>query len=211
MAKQTSIIRFTGDLNHELIGQRSGYDTVLKKRKSNYKISDGIVQQQERTKLVSNMMKRLVPYLNVMYKSDAKNVSNYLAAISYNVNQAVTGKYPNYTIDYSKVSVSRGSLVDVDGCKATLQQNRLEITWNNNFSTRFASNASVDDVLQPAVYNRTQNKWSYPDMGANRKQGQMQIELPDDWQNDQLELWVAFANAKVTESSHSEYVKIERR
>ncbi len=58
--------------------------------------------------------------LETSFKNYAVKMSGYNSALSYNLKNAVVGKYPAYSIDYSKALISRGKLPNAVSPAATL-------------------------------------------------------------------------------------------
>ncbi|WP_285060233.1 DUF6266 family protein [Pedobacter ginsengisoli] len=81
-------------------------------------------------------------------------------AVSYHLNNAVTGVAPNFTIDYPKVKYSRGKLTLPDNiAMATTVDAQLDISWSNLGTDDQFQNAT--DRLTLMVYNPSKTKFTY--------------------------------------------------
>ena len=71
------------------------------------------LMQRAKFTLTLNFLKPMNGLLRTSWKMYAHRQSPFNAAMSYTIANAVTGDYPDYEIDPSKVLVSRGALVTV--------------------------------------------------------------------------------------------------
>jgi hypothetical protein len=91
--------------------------------------------------------------LKTGFKSYAGKMTGINALTSYNIKNTHTGTYPNITINYRNVLVSRGNLagvlnkVDSSGVTVT-----VKLDWEDYFSE---VGASVSDKTLLVVYNPT--------------------------------------------------------
>ena len=79
----------------------------------------GQVNQRLKFNLVLNFLQPNVPYIRIGYKSQAAKQTEFNAAMSYLVKNAVTGTSPDYALDYTKVVVSKGGLTQVTEAAAS--------------------------------------------------------------------------------------------
>jgi hypothetical protein len=66
--------------------------------------------QRMRFKLIQEFLKPLNHFIRLGFGAFATGRSAYSAAMSYNLEHALTGTYPDICIDYAMIRVSRGSL-----------------------------------------------------------------------------------------------------
>jgi len=89
-------------------------------------------EQQDKFRLISRFIKALLVLLRQSF-SNGGNMSAVNHAFSYNIMHAIMGVYPTYSLDYSKVLVSDGSLVPVTGAAAVASGNGgVKFNWTPN-------------------------------------------------------------------------------
>ena len=155
--------------------------------------SAGQVNQRSKFNLVLNFLQPNVPYIRIGYKSQAAKQTEFNAAFSYHIKNAVTGSYPNYAMDYTKVVVSKGGLTQVsDGAvNWTAAQSKLTFTWTDNSGV---GNALATDKAMPFVYNKDKNETIYNTEGATRTTHTMDITVPSDWVGDKVEVYLGMVS-----------------
>ena len=82
--------------------------------------TDGQVNQRTKFALVLAILKPITGFLRVGYKKYAIKQTAFNAAMSYILNNAVTGSSSaDYSVDLAKVLVSRGNLTGAANAKVT--------------------------------------------------------------------------------------------
>ena len=94
--------------------------------------TDGQRSQRNKFSLVVAFLKPLNSLLRTGFKNYANRQSPFNAATSFMLANAITGEYPNYEIDASKVLVSRGSLTPALNASAKVENDNLIVTWSDN-------------------------------------------------------------------------------
>ena len=155
--------------------------------------SAGQVNQRSKFNLVLNFLQPNVPYIRIGYKSQAAKQTEFNAAFSYHIKNAVTGSYPNYAMDYTKVVVSKGSLTQVtDGAvNWTAAQTKLTFSWTDNSGV---GNALATDKAMPFIYNKTKNETIYNTAGATRATHTMDVTVPNNWEGDKVEVYLGMVS-----------------
>ena len=65
--------------------------------------------QRAKFSVAGKFLRPLIPFLRIGFRSQAVKMSGFNAAMSYNLEYALTGTYPAYDIDFSKALVSQGT------------------------------------------------------------------------------------------------------
>ena len=154
----------------------------------------GQVNQRNKFSATLAFLQPSLAFLKVGYKFYATKMSAFNAAMSYVIQNAITGTAPNFTIDYANALVSRGKLEGVLGGGAAEVDGTLTASWTNNSA---AGNARPDDKAMLLVYNSTQKDAQILlDDAATRTDGSITLELPETYVGgDQLQVYVAFQAA----------------
>ena len=155
--------------------------------------SAGQVDQRSKFNLALNFLQPNVPYIRIGYKSQAAKQTEFNAAMSYIVKNAITGTSPNYALDYTKVMVSRGGLTQVTDAAASwaAATSKLTVTWTDNSGV---GTALATDKAMPFVYNKDKNETIYNTEGATRTTHTMDITVPSDWVGDKVEVYLGMVS-----------------
>ena len=87
--------------------------------------------QQMRFALCANQLRVIKDVLNLGFSDKKLNkITGYNAAVKIFLSEAVTGEYPNYGIDYSKIKLSKGSLYP--GELSVRLDSEIVISWTND-------------------------------------------------------------------------------
>src|SRR5690554_186799 len=114
--------------------------------------TEGQLDQRSKFATVLRFLQPMTDFLRVGFKLYAIRMTQFNAAMSYNLFNGVSGTYPNYTIDYPNTLVSRGNLKGVaNGAASSTVQGEVNITWNDNSSSgnALATDKSLILILNP--------------------------------------------------------------
>ena len=136
-------------------------------------------------------LRPIISYLNVGFKSYANKQSAYNAGMSYNVNNAVTGTFPDFEIDYPNVLVSRGSLLGAEGATATAAADSISFAWTDNSGV---SNALGADMAMPLAFNISKGQAVFKTNGAERSTEAEVLTIPASWSGDDVEVYLGFVS-----------------
>ncbi|MBB2148684.1 DUF6266 family protein [Pedobacter gandavensis] len=152
-----------------------------------------------------DLLKPMKDFINVSFKRESEgSVKNpHNLATSYNKKQALTGDYPNITIDYSKVILSKGTLEMAADLKVSKGTDGLNLSWNSSI----AENGVEDDILMVAVSHPTKKRASLFLNAAKRGDGSCFVPLDREWMmTAQMEVYVCLKSANEQLISDSAYV-----
>ena len=128
--------------------------------------SDLQLQQQAKFALITNFLHPLADLLNQTYnKSAAAVMSGLNKAFSVN-NEAVTGVYPAFVVDYPKILLSKGNLPN-GGSPAAVSTvaGKLAFSWVDNSGI---NSALISDLAFVAAYNEELQHWIFIQKAATR-------------------------------------------
>ncbi len=141
--------------------------------------------------LVTGFLKPISSLVNLGYRSQASGMTGYNVATADMMAAAITGIYPNFEVDYTKVLFSKGSLTGVFSVVTTSPNpGEINIVWadNSGSGTGLATDKAVVLIYNPAksafVYNLNN--------GALRSAAADTIILPAEFSGDTVQVWVAF-------------------
>ncbi len=115
---------------------------------------------------------------------------------------SVSGEFPNYTLEYSKLKISDGNLyatstLSVERISDTL----IRVSWGDELFSDATHSDKVSIVLhhsEAKVVN-----WSFE--CAQRKEGSIDIEVPSAWVAAKLHTWIYFSTAEGKRLSESKF------
>lgn len=131
-------------------------------------------------------------------------------AVKYHLDNAVTGVYPNYAIDYAKVLLSKGGkgnekIDDADALTVTpAAGTKVAISWDAN---AFPSKHSKDtDLLTALFYSPAKDRFIEAARIGTRSSLNVELDLPNVFAADTLHCWLLFISADETLVSRSSYM-----
>jgi len=161
-------------------------------------------QQRERFKLVSELMKKARPVIEVGFEqtgSPNRTASN--AAMSWNIKFGIKGSYPGQEFDFPQIRFAMGSLEGINGMQVTGTHEELTFSWSDNSGTM---NATSEDQLIIVLYNEAKKELIYALDLANRNAGTAILAIPESQQASELHVWFAMHNSERNISSNSVYL-----
>lgn len=152
------------------------------------------LQQRIKLALAAGFLRPISSLVNLGYKSLAVKKSGYNVATAQVIAEAITGTYPEFEIDYSKVLFSKGNLTGPwNAVSSSVMPAVLNITWTDNSGS---GTAKATDKAVLLVYNQYKSQFVFiTDTGAERSSGSDTLALPSIFSGDTVEVWIAFISA----------------
>lgn len=196
---------FSGKVGNVIGGNWKGIDYMrVKPANVANPQTEGQVDQRTKFSTVLQFLQPLKDFVKVGYKNYAIKMTQFNSAMSYILKNAVSGAYPNFTVDYASALLSRGSLAGVlNGAAASSAAGSVEFTWGDNTSE---SNASATDKAMILAYNSTKGEAIFVTDGAARSAGSQNLTVPDDFSGDSVECFIAFISEDGLSVANSKYV-----
>ena len=166
--------------------------------------TEGQVNQRNKFTITLEYLQATKDFIKIGYKSFATRKTEFNAAMSYVLNNAVGGIAPNFTIDYSLALLSRGPLSGVLNPTTDLTTaGQVSFDWDDNSAE---GNANVTDKAMVLVYNPSKKESISILDGADRTVGSQVVTIPNTYAGDTVELFMAFVSADGTQVSNSVYL-----
>ncbi len=166
--------------------------------------TEGQVNQRNKFTITLEYLQATKDFIKIGYKSFATKKTEFNAAMSYVLNNAVGGIAPNFTIDYSLALLSRGPLSGVlNGTTDLATAGQVSFDWDDNSAE---GNANVTDKAMVLVYNPSKKESISILDGADRTVGSQVVTIPNTYVGDTVELFMAFVSADGTQVSNSVYL-----
>jgi hypothetical protein len=162
-------------------------------------------QRMQRSKFAVTMkyLRPMTGLLRMGWKMYAHRQSPINAAMSYTIDNAITGAYPNYAIDPSRVLISRGSLAPAANASATPASGAVTFDWDDNSGS---STAKQTDKALLAVVNPDKSEAVFDTTGATRSETTLSVILPTDWMGASVEAYIGFISDDGKEVANSVYL-----
>lgn len=156
--------------------------------------------------LAGKFLNDIAALISVGFQSHKKNELPMNAAMSYHIEKAITGVYPDFEMDYPKVKISKGSLMvaylpEMD----TVVGGKLKIDWVNN-SPAVPGNTNATDQLTVVVYNPVKDMFVSLVGVATRLAETYTMQLPMSFVGDEVHAWMGFVSASGKKVSDSNYL-----
>ncbi len=196
---------FSGKLGNVIGASWKGIDYMRIKPASvaNPK-TEGQLDQRSKFALVLAFLQTMTAFIRVGYKLYANGVTQFNSAMSYLLNNSITGEYPNQSIDYAAVLVSKGSLEPADGGQATSDNAAVvDFAWTDNSD---AVDANATDVALLLVYNPTKKASAYVITGFSRSDAAGSLQVPSGFSGDEVQVYLGFISADGQSVANSVYL-----
>lgn len=166
--------------------------------------TEGQVNQRNKFTVVLEYLQPNKSFLKVGYKSFATKKTEFNAAMSYVLNNAITGTAPNFNVDYANALLSRGGLTGILNPTSDLTTaGQVSFGWGDNSAE---GNANTTDKAMLLVYNPSKKDSIIILDGAIRTVGSEVVTIPSTYAGDTVELFMAFVSADGTQVSNSVYL-----
>ncbi len=163
----------------------------------------GQVDQRSKFSTTLKFLQSMTDFLRVGFKLYANKMTQFNAAMSYNLNNAITGTYPNFMIDYASALVSRGGLTGAANGAVSSSGGLVEFTWTDNTGS---GNAQATDKALLVVYNPAKDQAIYDNAGAARSVAAQNLAMPNDFIGDDVEAFIGFISEDGKEVANSVYI-----
>ena len=165
--------------------------------------TEGQVNQRTKFSATLAFLQPSLAFVKVGYKFYASKRSAFNAAMSYVIQNAITGSAPNFSVDPAAALMSRGKLTGASGTSATFLDDELTVSWSNN-STE--GNARTDDKAMLLAYNPNKQESLIDLEAGTRATGTVVVEIPGTYSGDSLVVYLAFQAADGSMVSNSTYI-----
>ncbi|MDP3431911.1 MAG: DUF6266 family protein [Bacteroidota bacterium] len=195
---------FSGKVGTVIGGNWKGIDYMRSKAASvsNPK-TEAQLDQRARFGAALKFLQPLTSFLRVGFKNYAVKMTAFNSAMSYNLNNALSGVFPDYFIDYPNALVSRGNLPGALNPQIVSNTpGEINFSWTDN---SHGSNAKANDKVLLVVLNPAK-QWAETIVAGNTRSSESQvITVPQTYTGDEVQCYIAFQDEKQTVLSNSVY------
>src|SRR5664279_491548 len=181
---------FSGKVGTVVGGTWKGIDYMRSKASSiSNPQTEAQLDQRLRFSVMGKFLRPLTAFMRIGFKSQAVKMSAINAAMSYNLANALTGTYPAYDIDFSKVLVSQGTLPGALNPEVTSSTaGEVEYSWEDNSDD---TDAAASDKVLLVVYNPVKKRAVTVVGGNTRIGGSQSVTLPNDFTGDEVQCYIS--------------------
>jgi hypothetical protein len=154
--------------------------------------------------MMASWLSWLNEFIKFGFQDYTAKMSAQNAAMQYNLDRAVTGVAPNFTIDYPQVLFSRGKLAQAyQWTVSSATEGQLDFSWLPNIGTW---RGAATDLATFIAYNPVKDQFVIASGVAARSSLSYEMALPIEFSGDSVQLWMAFVSANKKEVSTSDYL-----
>ena len=158
---------------------------------SHVKNPNTLAQQKQRLrfKLTAELMSSLSPVINYGFATGEGGRTPVNRALSFNISHILTGEFPDYEIDYSKLVIARGKLSGIyDATVSGDTWRTVRFTWEHIEET---GNAKDDDRILLLVIDVDKGVPIYRTEDIKRADEEAEFTIPKSFTGDTFEAYLA--------------------
>jgi hypothetical protein len=158
-----------------------------------------------KTAISSKLLKKFQPFFNVGFSIEIKEttMNAFNMAVAINSRKMMTGVYPDFKVDYSKLELSRGLLKQGEQLQASATDEAISFTWA--IGEKMPWPESTDLVMMIAYFPEKER--ALVRIGGNaRDTGADELALPPSLKGLHAEIYIAFVAADRKQVSDSTYL-----
>ena len=163
-----------------------------------------IAQSQQRSKftMMVALSRMFLAFIRLGFKQVSTGMSQFNMFMKTNIHDVVAGIYPNFTFDFTRLIVAKGTLMGVEGGSATAAAGKkINLDWTDNSG---AGDALATDKALQLVINYEKGRVIQDTMTKTRTDASSALTVPLSWVGDDVHVFLAFqdvSGAKVADSS----------
>jgi len=168
-------------------------------------------QRQQRAKfsIMIELSRMMLGFIRIGFKQVAIEMSAFNMFMKNNIKDVITGVFPAYTIDFTELIVTKGTLTGADTPTATaIAGHKVTIDWIDNTGT---GDALATDKAMQLVINYDKKQVVIDTTTKTRVDATNQLTVPAAWVGDDVYVYLSFMNeagAKIADSSYLDTVTI---
>lgn len=196
---------FSGKVGNVVGGTWKGIDYMrIKPANVTNPRTEGQVDQRSKFSTVLRFLQPMTDFLRVGFKLYANKMTQFNAAMSYNLNNAITGAYPNFMVDYASALVTRGNLSGAaNGAASSPSAGDVQITWDDNSGS---GSAQATDKALIVLLNTTRQEAVFTTAGPERTAGTETISVPSEYTGEDVEVFLGFISEDGSKVANSSYL-----
>lgn len=175
-------------------------------RKVKRAATEGQLKTRLRLALMTHLLSGISKIIEVGFQSLAiggKSAMN--AAVSYNLNNAITGVSPNFTVDFSKLLISKGKLAEPAELDVEMNQAaKVKFSWEMDPQMQKEDGEPTDTAVF-VLYNPAKDKFVKYRGAVMRSELSYVLSVPASFSGDAVQCYMFFVSADGKSVSTSTY------
>ena len=157
---------------------------------------------------VQKWMKPIGEFIRYGFKDYGTSEVPYRSAVSYALNNAIEGTYPNQFIDPSLVRVTGGDLLMPQSASFVLEEGGIvRFNWDKgDVSSMSSQDQAMLLVYSPDTDGKDEKAFQFKVKGAFRREGTDILPILPARYDQEFHVYLGFVNADRTQQSHSMYL-----
>ena len=193
---------FSGKVGNVVGGKWKGIDYMRSRSgKRTNGSSPAQLAQQAKFKLAMQFLQPFTGLLNLTFRDYAVEMTGTNNAMRYLLNNAIDGSYPDLSINYQNVLVSRGDLPNGGTPAATAAATTVTFTWQDNSGTGKAQ-ASDQAILVAYCADLKQVEWTLNTAQRGSETGALALA---GFAGMEVQTWIGFLSADGRRIASSKY------
>lgn len=177
-----------------------------KPRNKNQNVSEKILAQRARFSFANKFLRSMSELFSSAFPEYSASITSRNAAMSAIIREAVTGTYPDFSINYSAVKIARGTVAKAYNPELdTTEPDLLKFSWLNN--SGIGTGSKEDDKAILAIYCPEMDVCVFTINGAQRIAGEGSLNVKF-FKGKTVHAWIAFADATGEKTSDSLYLGV---
>ena len=173
-----------------------------KRKAGTFKPSKNQVEQNARFTFLMNFISPLGKLFGITFGDRATRMTGVNLAFRYNYQNALTGIFPTFHLDYSKVLISKGSLNPAGSpTVAATGGGIVKFDWKDNSGVSLAKGTDTSILV---IHCPELKRSLYIQEGPTRSTGTASFDAGN-FMGKTVETWIAFMSADKKEVSTSDY------
>lgn len=182
---------FSGRVGNVVGANWRGIDVLRKRPRKKPKGSGTAAQFEQRAKFAAiiDFLNPIKEVVGAYFSRDTKTKSRYNLATGYNLKNAlVDGPGNTFTLDYSKVLISKGELRGLEGGTVASQAGHiLELRWTDNSGQ---GSAAATDLVVVVVFSPALNLYQmFNPAPATRGDATVALAMPAYYSGSEVHVW----------------------
>ncbi|MFC6101485.1 DUF6266 family protein [Olivibacter domesticus] len=149
--------------------------------------TEGQLAQQRRFGMMGRFLLPLRGLMEIGFANLDTSRATLLNLVMARNLPAVTGEYPDFSIDYAKIAFSNGSLLQPRNVTVGIAPGVATVSWNPATNKY---NGHADDEMYPLLYDHELNLFYTSDDIVLRSDGEAEIPLDADTAGHMADVWL---------------------
>lgn len=208
--QQGSLGVFTGKIGALVISKwKSKYVGKSRPKKSSKEATVLQLTQQAKFKIAGRFMRMFRSEVNFSFQKPPKNMTAMNYAMCYNLHHAIDGVYPDFTLNYSNVKLSKPAdySTEIDNgfnVAVTVEGNKMKVTWEEDDLIDNDATAPTDRAYC-FIYHPEKNISTVAPLFPQRSELALKVNLPSSFAGKVL-VWLFFVSDDLKFVSETEHL-----